>query len=78
MQPGNVKRSVVIKGHKTSITLEDPFWSGLREIAREKGYTLARLLERIDAERTASNLSSTIRVYVLEYFRASREQTPEQ
>jgi predicted DNA-binding ribbon-helix-helix protein len=76
MQSANVKRSIVIRGHKTSVTLEEPFWSGLWEIARGKGYTLGRLVAEIDSERAGSNLSSAIRMYVLEHFRALHEMRP--
>jgi predicted DNA-binding ribbon-helix-helix protein len=78
MQSGIAKRSVVIKGHKTSLTLEDPFWSALWEIARNRGSTMGGLVAQIDSERTGSNLSSAIRMYVLEYFKASGEQALEQ
>jgi len=78
MEYAGVKRSIVIKGHKTSVTLEDGFWSGLKEIAREKGYTLSGLVAQIDSERTGSNLSSAIRMYVLEYFKGFSEKSPPQ
>jgi predicted DNA-binding ribbon-helix-helix protein len=71
-----VKRSIVIRGHKTSVTLEEPFWSGLWEIARGKGYSLSGLVAQIDSERAGSNLSSAIRMYVLEHFRALYEMRP--
>jgi len=70
MEYAGVKRSIVIKGHKTSVTLEDGFWSGLREIAREKGYTLSGLVAQIDSERVGPNLSSAIRMHVLEHYKA--------
>ena len=70
MQSGIVKRSVVIKGHKTSLTLEDAFWSGLWEIARSRGYTMGGLVAQIDSERVGPNLSSAIRMHVLEYYKA--------
>ena len=69
-----VKRSIVLKGHKTSVTLEEPFWSGFQEIAREKGYTLSGLMAQIDAERVGPNLSSAVRMYVLEHFKAIHEE----
>jgi len=74
MQFRNVRRSVVIKGRKTSLTLEEPFWAGLREIAGQRGYTISRLVARIASERTGPNLPSAIRLYVLTYFKASTEQ----
>jgi predicted DNA-binding ribbon-helix-helix protein len=63
-----LKRSIVVKGHKTSVSLEDGFWSGLREIAEERDVSLGELAAEIDAQRTVSNLSSAIRLYVLEHF----------
>ena len=64
-----VKRSVIIDGHKTSVSLEAPFWHGLREIAELRQKPLSSLLHEIDAGRESANLSSAIRVFVLEYFR---------
>jgi predicted DNA-binding ribbon-helix-helix protein len=63
------KRSVVIGGHKTSVSLEEPFWSEIRAIATAEQITVSSLLRRIDRERTNANLSSAIRVYVLEHVR---------
>jgi len=61
-----VKRSLVIAGHRTSISLEDAFWRRLRRIAAERGLSLNRLAATIDASRGVANLSSAIRVFVLE------------
>ena len=63
------KRSVVIGGHKTSVSLEEPFWSEVRSIANAEQITVSSLLRRIDRERSNANLSSAIRVYVLEHVR---------
>jgi len=63
------KRSVVIRGHKTSISIEDEFWSGLKHIAGERGTTLSALIREIDERRESGNLSSAIRVHALTYFR---------
>jgi predicted DNA-binding ribbon-helix-helix protein len=63
------KRSVVIGGHKTSVSLEEPFWSEVRAIADGEQITVSNLLRRIDRERSNANLSSSIRVYVLEHVR---------
>jgi predicted DNA-binding ribbon-helix-helix protein len=63
------KRSVVIGGHKTSVSLEEPFWSEVRAIAEAEQITVSNLLRRIDRERSNANLSSAIRVYVLENVR---------
>ena len=64
-----VKRSIVIASHKTSVSLEEPFWNGLKEIAAEAGLTLSALASKIDAERQTSNLSSALRLYVLSHYR---------
>ncbi|HEY1736160.1 MAG TPA: ribbon-helix-helix domain-containing protein [Methylovirgula sp.] len=60
-----VKRSLAIAGHRTSISLEDAFWDGLRQIADERKLSVAALVAEIDATRGANNLSSAIRVFVL-------------
>ncbi|MEE1610013.1 ribbon-helix-helix domain-containing protein [Microvirga sp. CF3016] len=65
MSIGIVKRSVSIAGHRTSISLEEPFWEGLREIAERDRMSVQALIGRIDAERGEQNLSSAIRVFVL-------------
>lgn len=64
-----VKRSVAIAGHKTSISLEDAFWKGLKEIAAQRGLTLSQMIETIDSERPGGNLSSAIRLFVLDHYR---------
>lgn len=66
-----VKRSLVVAGHATSISLEDAFWSGLKAIAEARGRSIAALVAEIDDARTGSNLSSAIRVFVLEDAQAS-------
>ncbi|UYN94319.1 MAG: ribbon-helix-helix domain-containing protein [Enhydrobacter sp.] len=64
------KRSVVIGGHATSISLEDEFWDELTAIARGRDLSLAGLIQQIDRERgDRSNLSSALRLYVLETLR---------
>ena len=60
-----IKRSVSIAGHRTSISLEEPFWEVLREIAEREKLSIQALIGRIDAERGGQNLSSAIRVFVL-------------
>jgi len=62
------KRSIVIAGHKTSVSLEDAFWKGLKEIAAGRDVTLSDLVGAIDSERVHGNLSSVIRLFVLEYY----------
>jgi predicted DNA-binding ribbon-helix-helix protein len=64
-----IKRSIVIAGHKTSVSLEDAFWKGLKEIAARRQITLSDLVGAIDTGRELGNLSSAIRLFVLEYFR---------
>lgn len=64
------KRSVMIAGHPTSVTLEEPFWEALKELAAAEGVSVNALIERIDATRTG-NLSSALRVYVLMALRTS-------
>jgi predicted DNA-binding ribbon-helix-helix protein len=64
-----VKRSIVIAGHKTSVSLEDAFWKGLKEIASARDTTLSDLVAAIDSERQHGNLSSAIRLYVLDFYR---------
>jgi predicted DNA-binding ribbon-helix-helix protein len=64
-----VKRSIVIAGHKTSVSLEDKFWDSLKEIASERGMTLGELVSAIDAHRNHTNLSSAIRLFVLGFYR---------
>src|SRR5262249_35740785 len=64
-----VKRSIVIAGHKTSVSLEDAFWQGLKQIAGQRDLTLSDLVATIDTERRQGNLSSAIRLFVLDYYR---------
>jgi predicted DNA-binding ribbon-helix-helix protein len=65
-----VKRSIVIGGHKTSVSLEDAFWQGLKEIAQIHRSTLSNTVAEIDRARQQSNLSSAIRLFVLDRVRA--------
>jgi predicted DNA-binding ribbon-helix-helix protein len=64
-----VKRSIVIAGHKTSVSLEDAFWKGLKEIASGRDATLSELVASIDADRQHGNLSSALRLFVLDFYR---------
>lgn len=64
-----VKRSIVIAGHKTSVSLEDAFWDALKEIAAGRRLTLSDLVATIDSSRSQGNLSSAIRLFVLDYYR---------
>ena len=69
MKSAVIKRSVVIAGHKTSVSLEDAFWDGLKEIARERQLRLTELVASINADRKHGNLSSAIRLFVLGFYR---------
>jgi len=64
-----VKRSIVIAGHKTSVSLEEPFWAGLKEIAHGQHMTLSDMVGDIDTRRRQGNLSSAIRLFVLDNVR---------
>jgi predicted DNA-binding ribbon-helix-helix protein len=63
------KRTVEVDGHKTSVSVENEFWDALREMAGVKQITIKRLVEEIERERTSENLSSAIRLFVVEYYR---------
>ena len=62
------KRSITRNGHKSSVSLENQFWDCLREIAKSKMLTVSKLVEEIDRHRDGDNLSSAIRLFVLEYY----------
>src|ERR1700756_4443106 len=70
-----VKRSIVIAGHKTSVSLEDAFWTGLKEIAAKRDFTLSDMVAAIDQDRRHGNLSSAIRLFVLDYYRGAQHGT---
>ena len=63
------KRSVVIAGHRTSVCLEDPFWTAAKDIAAGRNITLSDLVAFINAERRHGNLSSAVRLFVLDFYR---------
>jgi predicted DNA-binding ribbon-helix-helix protein len=67
------KRSIAVNGNRTSVSLEDEFWQGLREIAKKEGRAITELVEQINRETHNVNLSSAIRVFVLKRFRASAD-----
>ena len=69
MKSSIVKRSIVIAGHKTSVSLEDPFWADLKNIAHARQMALSELVTKIDDTREQGNLSSAIRLFVLHHFR---------
>jgi predicted DNA-binding ribbon-helix-helix protein len=69
------KRSISVAGHRTSISLEEPFWQAFAEIAAERRMSLAGLVEEIDRVRPAEvNLSSAIRLFVLDWFRSAQRE----
>jgi predicted DNA-binding ribbon-helix-helix protein len=72
-----IKRSIVLRGHKTSVSIEDDFWSALKEVASERDKTLSAVVEGIDEERHSGSLSSAIRVFVIRHYRSlsRRDQT---
>ena len=74
-----LKRSIVIAGHRTSVSLEDAFWKALKQIARERDITLCDLVTMIDTERHEGSLSSAIRVFVFDRYRRppTSERQPE-
>ena len=65
-----VKRSIVVGGHKTSVSLEEAFWNGMKEISGQRSMTLSEMVGEIDANRQQGNLSSAIRLFVLDYFKS--------
>lgn len=67
--PAIVKRSISVAGHRTSISLEEPFWDALREVATARGVSVQRLVGEVDAGRAGQNLSSALRVFVLDAVR---------
>ena len=70
------KRSIAIRGHATSISLEDPFWSALQQLASDQNMSVASLVTEIDANRQ-TGLSSAIRVYILKSLQELISQTPD-
>jgi predicted DNA-binding ribbon-helix-helix protein len=64
-----IKRSIVVDGHKTSVSLEDAFWGSLKEIAQAQGATVSQKVTEIDKAREYGNLSSAIRLFVLDWIR---------
>jgi predicted DNA-binding ribbon-helix-helix protein len=72
-----IKRSIVIAGHKTSVSLEDAFWQSLKEIGKTQKLTLSELVADIDGRRQHGNLSSSIRLFVLDHYRAQLSDAPQ-
>jgi predicted DNA-binding ribbon-helix-helix protein len=74
---GVIKRSVAIAGHRTSVSLEAPFWEALKDVAQARGMSVQSLIGELDAGRGSHNLSSAIRIFVLEEVkRTMRADTP--
>jgi predicted DNA-binding ribbon-helix-helix protein len=72
---GQIKRSITISGHRTSITLERPFWDELKEIACREKVSVTELVRQIDSRRDAAgSLTSAIRVYILEQLKKRRSE----
>jgi predicted DNA-binding ribbon-helix-helix protein len=74
--PGVIKRSISIAGHRTSISLEEPFWEELQKIAARRGISVQHLVGEIDKARLGANLSSALRVFVLGEVQARLTETP--
>jgi len=70
-----VKRSIVVAGHKTSVSLEEAFWDSVKDISRGRGVTVSDLIGSIDANRQQGNLSSAIRLFVLDHFKSRATAT---
>ena len=71
-----VKRSILLAGRKTSVSLEDEFWTALKEIAGDRHVTLSELVSGINKQRQHGNLSSALRLFVLEYYRGKAAEKP--
>jgi predicted DNA-binding ribbon-helix-helix protein len=69
-----VKRSIVIADHMTSISIEDDFWKALREIACARNERVPKLVASIDSDREHNNLSSAIRLFILDYYRIRQDE----
>lgn len=65
------KRSLTIRGHRTSISLEEPFWAALKEVASARGASVTTLVAEVDAARGSTNLSSALRCIVLAHYRGT-------
>ena len=68
------KRSLTLKGHRTSISLEDAFWQALQTIAEQKSKSVTNLVEEIDKHRGNTGLSTALRLYILKYYQRKTEQ----
>ena len=70
MRTSIIKHSIMISGHKTSVSLEDAFWTSLKTIAARRGLNISGLISEIDSERSHGNLSSAIRLFILDHYRS--------
>lgn len=70
-----VKRSFKIGGHPTSISLEQPFWDALKDVAASENQPVSALISQIDAARGSSGLSSAVRMWLLAHYRARAHRT---
>jgi predicted DNA-binding ribbon-helix-helix protein len=74
------KRSIMINNKKTSMSLEEPFWAGLKQVASERNTSMQKLVGTLNNERDGGNLSSTVRVFLLDHYRgavAANDARPE-
>ena len=70
------KRSLTVAGHRTSVSLEAPFWEALSVLAQDRGLSVQALVAAIDRSRGEGNLSSAIRVHVLAAYRTAAAENP--
>jgi predicted DNA-binding ribbon-helix-helix protein len=66
--PAIRKRTIFLNGKKTTVSLEDDFWNALKEIAGKRGVSSSHLVAAIDGQREHANLSSAVRLFVLDYY----------
>ena len=71
-----VKRSILLAGRQSSVSLEDEFWNTLKKIANDRHVTVSELIDGINAQRQNGNLSSALRLFVLEYYRGKAAEKP--
>ena len=69
------KRSILLDGRKTSVTVENAFWAALQDIAHVQRTTMSKFITEIDATRKQSNLSSAIRIFVIEHHQSESNRT---
>ena len=75
MKSSITKRSVIVNGHKTSVSLEEPFWTSLKSIAAARRVQIQHLISEIDANKQHANLSSALRLFVLAQYRPEAAET---